>query len=266
MGEEQKGVLIRSVQPISFAHGHLLPGDVLMAFDGVEVACGEQRRGWGLGGGLADCTALAPGFKQRRWFGTHVCTLGWQQVRPAWTVTKCSPRGMSLGTSPPMTHASVHPQTALCPSLVGQGTTPFYSKPIALHVCLCSPADGTVPFLSGERIAFSYLTSQKFTGEMATLDILRDGQPMRLEIKVGQAGLGEQEGSKSSIARQGLETLTNDAPPPHAWQWTVSLAQLSMHVLAALPSQPPWGPYSCTLAARLAATPHCPSVPQSCLR
>ncbi|PRW56735.1 Protease Do-like 9 isoform A [Chlorella sorokiniana] len=83
MGEDQKGVLIRSVQPISFAHGHLLPGDVLMAFDGVEVAC-----------------------------------------------------------------------------------------------------DGTVPFLSGERIAFSYLTSQKFTGEMATLDILRDGQPMRLEIKL----------------------------------------------------------------------------------
>ena len=42
MSDEQKGVLIRSVQPISFAHGHLLPGDVLMAFDGVEVACGES--------------------------------------------------------------------------------------------------------------------------------------------------------------------------------------------------------------------------------
>ncbi|KAI7842528.1 hypothetical protein COHA_003882 [Chlorella ohadii] len=83
MGEDQKGVLVRSVQPISFAHGHLLPGDVLMAFDGIEVAC-----------------------------------------------------------------------------------------------------DGTVPFLSGERIAFSYLTSQKFTGEVATLDVLRDGQPMRLEIKL----------------------------------------------------------------------------------
>lgn len=41
MGEDQKGVLVRSVQPISFAHGHLLPGDVLMAFDGIEVACGE---------------------------------------------------------------------------------------------------------------------------------------------------------------------------------------------------------------------------------
>lgn len=45
MSDEQKGVLIRSVQPISFAHGHLLPGDVLMAFDGVEVACGECVRG-----------------------------------------------------------------------------------------------------------------------------------------------------------------------------------------------------------------------------
>lgn len=40
MGDEQKGVLVRSVQPISFAHGQLLPGDVLMAFDGIEVASG----------------------------------------------------------------------------------------------------------------------------------------------------------------------------------------------------------------------------------
>lgn len=44
MADDQKGVLVRSVQPISFAHGLLLPGDVLMAFDGVEVACGERAR------------------------------------------------------------------------------------------------------------------------------------------------------------------------------------------------------------------------------
>lgn len=194
MGEEQKGVLIRSVQPISFAHGHLLPGDVLMAFDGVEVACGEQRRGWGLGGWLADCMALAPGFKHQRWFGTHVCALGWQQVHPAWTATECSPRGTSLGASPMLTQ--VCPATdGTVPFLLGNAhhlaipTSPRRLNPTVLHVCLCPPTDGTVPFLSGERIAFSYLTSQKFTGEMATLDILRDGQPMRLEIKVGQAGL-----------------------------------------------------------------------------
>lgn len=41
MSEEQKGVLVRSVQPISHAHGQLFPGDVLLAFDGVEVASGE---------------------------------------------------------------------------------------------------------------------------------------------------------------------------------------------------------------------------------
>jgi len=40
MGDDQKGVLVRSVQPISFAHGQLFPGDVLLAFDGVEVASG----------------------------------------------------------------------------------------------------------------------------------------------------------------------------------------------------------------------------------
>jgi S1-C subfamily serine protease len=42
MGDGQKGVLVRSVQPISHAHGQLFPGDVLLAFDGVEVASG----GW----------------------------------------------------------------------------------------------------------------------------------------------------------------------------------------------------------------------------
>lgn len=44
-------------------------------------------------------------------------------------------------------------------------------------------ADGTVPFLSGERIAFSYLTSQKFTGDVVTLDVLRDGAPKHLDVK-----------------------------------------------------------------------------------
>lgn len=44
-----------------------------------------------------------------------------------------------------------------------------------------------MPFLSGERIAFSYLTSQKFTGDIATLDILREGKPMQLQIQVGPA-------------------------------------------------------------------------------
>jgi hypothetical protein len=41
-----------------------------------------------------------------------------------------------------------------------------------------------VPFLSGERIAFSYLTSQKFTGDVVALDILREGKPLQLQIKV----------------------------------------------------------------------------------
>ncbi|EFJ16952.1 hypothetical protein SELMODRAFT_154815 [Selaginella moellendorffii] len=35
--------------------------------------------------------------------------------------------------------------------------------------------DGTVPFRLGERISFSYLVSQKYTGELAKVKILRDG-------------------------------------------------------------------------------------------
>jgi S1-C subfamily serine protease len=42
MSEGQKGVLVRSVHPTSFAKGLLVPGDVLLAFDGVDVASGER--------------------------------------------------------------------------------------------------------------------------------------------------------------------------------------------------------------------------------
>ena len=38
MTSEQKGVLVRAVQPTSHAHGVLFPGDILMRFDGVDVA------------------------------------------------------------------------------------------------------------------------------------------------------------------------------------------------------------------------------------
>jgi S1-C subfamily serine protease len=79
----QKGVLVRTVQPISLAAGVLHPGDILMRFDGVQVA-----------------------------------------------------------------------------------------------------SDGTVPFRSGERIAFSYLTSQKFTGDVCSLDILREGKEINESVKL----------------------------------------------------------------------------------
>ena len=39
---------------------------------------------------------------------------------------------------------------------------------------------------SGERIAFGYLTSQKFTGEHAKVEVLRDGKPLVLDIKLNK--------------------------------------------------------------------------------
>jgi len=44
--------------------------------------------------------------------------------------------------------------------------------------------DGTVPFRTGERIAFTYLISQKFTGESAQVELLRDGKELSFEIKL----------------------------------------------------------------------------------
>lgn len=83
MAPGQKGVLVRIVQPLSHAAGVLQPGDILMKFDGVQIA-----------------------------------------------------------------------------------------------------SDGTVPFRSGERIAFSYLMSNKFTGDVATVEVLRDGEKKDLDIKL----------------------------------------------------------------------------------
>ncbi|XP_018822154.1 protease Do-like 2, chloroplastic [Juglans regia] len=41
--------------------------------------------------------------------------------------------------------------------------------------------EGTVPFRSNERIAFRYLISQKFAGDVAELGIIRAGKPMKVQ-------------------------------------------------------------------------------------
>ena len=45
-------------------------------------------------------------------------------------------------------------------------------------------SDGTVPFRTGERIAFSYLTSQRFTGEKAHVTIMREGKILELDVEL----------------------------------------------------------------------------------
>ncbi|KAI3449551.1 hypothetical protein Pfo_006216 [Paulownia fortunei] len=42
--------------------------------------------------------------------------------------------------------------------------------------------EGTVPFRSSERIAFRYLISQKFTGDVAELGVIRGGQFMKVQV------------------------------------------------------------------------------------
>lgn len=44
--------------------------------------------------------------------------------------------------------------------------------------------DGTVPFRTGERIAFSYLVSQKYTNDIATLGILHQGKQKTVTVKL----------------------------------------------------------------------------------
>ncbi|CAA0826750.1 Protease Do-like 9 [Striga hermonthica] len=45
--------------------------------------------------------------------------------------------------------------------------------------------DGTVPFRHGERIGFSYLVSQKYTGDDAVIEVLRDSKSLKFNIKIG---------------------------------------------------------------------------------
>ncbi|KAK1404455.1 DegP protease 9 [Heracleum sosnowskyi] len=44
--------------------------------------------------------------------------------------------------------------------------------------------DGTVPFRDGERIGFSYLVSQKYTGDKALVKILRNSEILEFDIKL----------------------------------------------------------------------------------
>ncbi|KAK4603769.1 hypothetical protein RGQ29_012323 [Quercus rubra] len=44
--------------------------------------------------------------------------------------------------------------------------------------------DGTVPFRQGERIGFSYLVSQKYTGDYALVKVLRDSKVLEFNIKL----------------------------------------------------------------------------------
>ncbi|KAK1357825.1 putative peptidase S1C, Peptidase S1, PA clan [Heracleum sosnowskyi] len=44
--------------------------------------------------------------------------------------------------------------------------------------------DGTVPFRHGERIGFSYLVSQKYTGESAAIKVLRNSETLKFDIKL----------------------------------------------------------------------------------
>ncbi|XP_014506067.1 protease Do-like 9 [Vigna radiata var. radiata] len=44
--------------------------------------------------------------------------------------------------------------------------------------------DGTVPFRHGERIGFSYLISQKYTGDNAAIKVLRNANILKFDIKL----------------------------------------------------------------------------------
>ncbi|XP_022855680.1 protease Do-like 9 isoform X2 [Olea europaea var. sylvestris] len=45
--------------------------------------------------------------------------------------------------------------------------------------------DGTVPFRHGERIGFSYLVSQKYTGDSAAIKVLRNSENLKFNIELG---------------------------------------------------------------------------------
>ncbi|CAO2818243.1 unnamed protein product [Amaranthus hypochondriacus] len=62
--------------------------------------------------------------------------------------------------------------------------------------------DGTVPFRQRERISFSYLISQKFTGEKAKIKLLRDSVMHEFDINL-------------DTHRKLIPTFTEDRPPSY---------------------------------------------------
>ncbi|GMH32328.1 hypothetical protein BSKO_00162 [Bryopsis sp. KO-2023] len=46
--------------------------------------------------------------------------------------------------------------------------------------------DGTVPFRNGERIMYPYLMAQKFVGDVAHFQVLRDGRMMKLQVELSR--------------------------------------------------------------------------------
>lgn len=69
--------------------------------------------------------------------------------------------------------------TSPCSSFLRRGDVVTAFDGVALS------SDGTVPFRTGERISFAHLIAQRFVGDTARLDIIRDGQPMGGDVVLG---------------------------------------------------------------------------------
>ena len=57
-------------------------------------------------------------------------------------------------------------------------------SPFACRLPDHAPNGCLSPCRSGERIAFGYLISQKFVGERASVEVLRGGTPLQLDISL----------------------------------------------------------------------------------
>lgn len=55
---------------------------------------------------------------------------------------------------------------------------------ISLSISLVFYSGFTVPFRHGERIGFSYLVSQKYTGDNAAIKVLRDSAICKFDINL----------------------------------------------------------------------------------
>ncbi len=61
-------------------------------------------------------------------------------------------------------------------------------------------SDGTVPFRTGERIAFSYLISTKFVGDECSMRVLREGQTLDVRLRWGPGRKGRGAGSEGEVS------------------------------------------------------------------
>ncbi|KAH7577390.1 hypothetical protein JRO89_XS01G0243900 [Xanthoceras sorbifolium] len=169
MKADQKGVRIRRIEP-TVPESHVLkPSDIILSFDGVDIANDGTGEGWIVS--VDDMEDIIGGHV---WLGSHMYwSLAVLRIDKGERVAyfgdphMCSLRPPRHGDYTQVIDYNLHLQ-----------------KPFPLSVRHSVSLRNCISFRHGERIGFSYLVSQKYTGDNAVVKVLRNSEILEFNIKL----------------------------------------------------------------------------------